>query len=192
MIEELARNATIPVINGLSKWSHPCQVMADVLTFEEHRGAIKGAKVAWTGDGNNVLTSLIHAAVKFGFKLDVASPREFPVDPEVRDWAQSNELVRFGADPEAAVKDADLVVTDTWVSMGDDNATKRRTLLKPYQVNAALMGLAHKDALFMHCLPAHRGDEVTDAVIDGPRSVVLDEAENRLHAQKAILAWALS
>jgi ornithine carbamoyltransferase len=192
MVEELALNATIPVVNGLTKWSHPCQIMADVLTFEEHRGPIKGAKVAWTGDGNNVLTSLIHAAVKFGFRLDVASPRELPVDPEVLDWARSSDLVSFGTDPEKAVKDADCIVTDTWVSMGDDNATKRRMLLKPYQVNAALMGLAAKDAIFLHCLPAHRGDEVTDDVIDGPQSVVWDEAENRLHAQKAILAWALS
>ena len=192
MVEELALNASIPVINGLTKWSHPCQIMADVLTFEEHRGPIAGAKVAWTGDGNNVLTSLIHAAVKFGFRLDIAGPRELPVDQEVRDWAASSDLVRFGTDPEAAVKDADCVVTDTWVSMGDDNATKRRTLLKPYQVNRALMSLAAKDAIFMHCLPAHRGDEVTDEVIDGPQSVVFDEAENRLHAQKAILAWALS
>ncbi len=192
MVEELAHNATIPVINGLTKWSHPCQIMADVQTFEEHRGSIKGAKVAWTGDGNNVLTSLIHAALKFGFKLDVASPREFPIDPEVLDWARGSDLVTFGTDPEKATKDADCVVTDTWVSMGDDNATKRRALLKPYQVNRQLMGLAAKDALFMHCLPAHRGDEVTDEVIDGPQSVVWDEAENRLHAQKAILAWALS
>jgi ornithine carbamoyltransferase len=191
MVEELAHNASIPVINGLTKWSHPCQIMADVLTFEEHRGPIKGAKVAWTGDGNNVLTSLIHAAVKFGFRLDVASPREFPIDPEVLEWAAGSELVSFGTDPEKAVKDADCVVTDTWVSMGDDNATKRRMLLKPYQVNKALMGLAAKDAIFMHCLPAHRGDEVTDEIIDGPQSVVWDEAENRLHAQKAILAWAL-
>jgi ornithine carbamoyltransferase len=192
MVEDLAANASVPVINGLTKWSHPCQIMADVLTFEEHRGPIAGAKVAWTGDGNNVLTSLIHAAVKFGFRLDIAGPRELPVDQEVRDWAASSDLVRFGTDPEAAVKDADCVVTDTWVSMGDDNATKRRTLLKPYQVNRALMSLAAKDAIFMHCLPAHRGDEVTDEVIDGPQSVVFDEAENRLHAQKAILAWALS
>ncbi len=192
MVEELAQYATVPVINGLTKWSHPCQIMADVQTFEEHRGPIKGAKVAWTGDGNNVLTSLIHAAVKFGFTLDVASPREFPIDPEVLEWASASDLVRFGTDPEKAVKDADCVVTDTWVSMGDDNATKRRMLLKPYQVNARLMGLAAKDALFMHCLPAHRGDEVTDEIIDGPQSVVWDEAENRLHAQKAILAWALS
>ncbi len=192
MVEDLAHNASIPVINGLTKWSHPCQIMADILTFEEHRGPIKGAKVAWTGDGNNVLTSLIHAAVKFGFRLDIAGPRELPVDPEVRDWAASSDLITFGTDPEKAVRHADCIVTDTWVSMGDDNATKRRTLLKPYQVNGQLMSLAAKDAIFLHCLPAHRGDEVTDEVIDGPQSVVWDEAENRLHAQKAILAWALS
>jgi ornithine carbamoyltransferase len=192
MVEELALNATIPVINGLTKWSHPCQVMADILTFEEHRGPIAGATVCWSGDGNNVLNSWIHAAVKFGFKLNVAGPRELPVDHEVRDWAASSDLVTFGTDPEVAAKGVDCIVTDTWVSMGDDNATKRRTLLKPYQVNGALMKLAAKDAIFMHCLPAHRGDEVTDDVIDGPQSVVFDEAENRLHAQKAILAWALS
>ena len=191
MVEELAHSASIPVINGLTKWSHPCQVMADVMTYEEHKGPIAGATVAWSGDGNNVLTSWVHAAVKFGFNLNVASPRELTVDAETRDWAADSELVRFGTDPEDAVKDADCVVTDTWVSLGDDNATKRRIILKPYQVNSQLMGLAAKDALFMHCLPAHRGEEVTDEVIDGPQSVVFDEAENRLHAQKAVLAWAL-
>jgi len=192
MVEELAANATIPVINGLTKWSHPCQVMADVMTYEEHKGAIAGATVAWTGDGNNVLTSWVHAAVRFGFRLNVASPRELTVDQETRDWAASSGLVSFTSDAESAVEGADCVVTDTWVSMGDDNATKRQNLLKPFQVNAALMGRAKKDAIFMHCLPAHRGEEVTDDVIDGPQSVVFDEAENRLHAQKAILAWALS
>jgi ornithine carbamoyltransferase len=191
MVEELAKNATIPVINGLTKWSHPCQIMADILTYEEHKGAIAGAKVCWSGDGNNVLTSWVHAAVKVGFTLNVASPRELTVDQETRDWAAQSGLVHFTTDAEAAAEGADCVVTDTWVSMGDDNATKRRTLLKPYQVNAQLMALAARDAIFMHCLPAHRGDEVTDAVIDGPQSVVWDEAENRLHAQKAILAWAL-
>jgi len=192
MVEELAANATIPVINGLTKWSHPCQVMADVMTYEEHKGAIAGATVAWTGDGNNVLTSWVHAAVRFGFRLNVASPRELTVDQETRDWAEPSGLVSFTTDAEAAAEGADCVVTDTWVSMGDDNATKRQHLLKPYQVNAALMSCAKKDAIFMHCLPAHRGEEVTDDVIDGPQSVVFDEAENRLHAQKAILAWALS
>jgi ornithine carbamoyltransferase len=191
MVEELAANATIPVINGLTKWSHPCQVMADVMTFEEHKGPIAGATVAWSGDGNNVLTSWVHAAVKFGFHLNVASPKELTVDAETRDWSASSGLVTYTTEAEAAVEDADCVVTDTWVSMGDDNATKRQNLLKPYQVNAALMKRAKNDAIFMHCLPAHRGEEVTDDVIDGPQSVVFDEAENRLHAQKAILSWAL-
>ena len=190
MVEELARNASIPVINGLTKWSHPCQVMADVMTFEEHKGSIKGATVAWSGDSNNVLTSWIHAAKKFDFQLRVASPKELSADPEVKQWAKGGQI-EFGTDPEAAVKDADCVISDAWVSMGDDDATKRHNLLKPYQVNARLMSLAKKDAIFMHCLPAHRGEEVTDDVIDGPQSVVFDEAENRLHAQKAILAWAL-
>jgi ornithine carbamoyltransferase len=190
MVEELAANASIPVISGLTKWSHPVQVMADVMTFEEHRGPIKGAVVAWSGDSNNVLNSWVHAARKFDFTLRVASPRELTADPEVRDWAKGAN-VEFGTDPEAAAKDADCIVSDAWVSMGDDNPTKRHNLLKPYQVNARLMGLANKDAIFMHCLPAHRGQEVTDEVIDGPQSVVFDEAENRLHAQKAILAWSL-
>jgi ornithine carbamoyltransferase len=191
MVEELAVSATIPVINGLTKWSHPCQVMADVMTFEEHKGSIEGATVAWSGDSNNVLNSWVHAAVKFGFRLNVASPRELSADPELRDWVKGSPLVSFGTDPEAAVKGADCVVSDAWVSMGDDNATKRHNLLKPFQVNAQLMSLAKRDAIFMHCLPAHRGEEVTDDVIDGPQSVVFDEAENRLHAQKAILAWAM-
>jgi ornithine carbamoyltransferase len=192
MVEELAANATVPVINGLTKWSHPCQVMADVMTYEEHKGSIAGATVCWSGDGNNVLTSWVHAAVKFGFRLNVASPKELTVDAETRDWSQSSGLVTFTTDAQAAAEGADCVLTDTWVSMGDDNATKRQNLLKPFQVNAGLMRRAKKDAIFMHCLPAHRGEEVTDEVIDGPQSVVFDEAENRLHAQKAILAWALA
>ena len=190
MVEELAANATIPVINGLTKWSHPAQVMADVMTFEEHRGPIQGATVAWSGDANNVLTSWVHAARKFDFTLRVASPRELPADPEVVHWARGARI-EFGHDPDAAAKNADCIVSDAWVSMGDDNATKRHNLLRPYQVNGALMALAKKDAIFMHCLPAHRGEEVTDEVIDGPQSVVFDEAENRLHVQKAILTWAL-
>ena len=192
MVEELALNATIPVINGLTKWSHPCQVMADVLTYEEHKGPIAGATVCWSGDSNNVLTSWAHAAVKFGFQLNVASPKELSADPELRAWLKDSKNVVLGDDPQKAVTGADCVVSDAWVSMGDDNATKRHNLLKPFQVNAALMKLAKKDAIFMHCLPAHRGEEVTDEVIDGPQSVVFDEAENRLHAQKAILAWAMS
>ncbi len=191
MVEELAVNASIPVINGLTKWSHPCQVMADVMTYEEHKGPIAGATVAWSGDSNNVLTSWAHAAVKFGFKLRVASPKELGAEPELRDWLKGSKAVDLGHDPQAAAEGADCVVSDAWVSMGDDNATKRHNLLRPYQVNAELMKLAKKDAIFMHCLPAHRGEEVTDDVIDGPQSVVFDEAENRLHAQKAILAWAL-
>src|SRR5580704_7066514 len=190
MVEELAVNASIPVINGLTKWSHPCQVMADVMTYEEHKGPIAGATVAWSGDSNNVLTSWVHAAKKFDFRLRVAAPRELPADPEVRDWARGGKI-EFGSDPQAAVDGADCVVSDAWVSMGDDNATKRHNLLKPYQVNGPLMKLAKKEAIFMHCLPAHRGEEVTDEVIDGPQSVVFDEAENRLHAQKGILTWCL-
>jgi ornithine carbamoyltransferase len=190
MVEELAANASIPIINGLTKWSHPCQVMADVMTYEEHKGPIKGATVAWSGDSNNVLTSWIHAAKKFDFQLRVASPRELSPDPEIKQWAKGGKI-EFGADPRAAAKDADCVISDAWVSMGDDDATKRHNLLRPYQVNGELMRLAKKDAIFMHCLPAHRGEEVTDEVIDGPQSVVFDEAENRLHVQKAILAWAL-
>ena len=192
MVKDLAANATIPVINGLTKHSHPCQVMADVMTFEEKRGSIAGATVAWLGDGNNVLTSWIHAAARFKFKLNVASPKDLAVHEDVREWAQgAGAQVHFSDDPEGAVKHANCVVTDTWVSMGDEDTTKRHNLLKAYQVNERMMARADKDALFMHCLPAHRGQEVTDAVIDGPQSVVFDEAENRLHAQKAILKWCL-
>jgi len=187
---ELAEHATIPVINGLTKRSHPCQVMADVMTFEEHRGPIRGKRVAWTGDANNVLASWMHAAERFEFELRVATPRELAPKKTLVDWSvASGAAIWLGHDPEAAVKDADCVVTDTWVSMGDKNGAKRHNLLKPYQVNARLMAKAAPDAFFMHCLPAHRGQEVTDEVIDGPQSVVFDEAENRLHAQKGILAW---
>jgi ornithine carbamoyltransferase len=193
MVTELAASAGVPVINGLTRHSHPCQIMADVMTFEEKRGSIEGATVAWLGDGNNVLTSWIHAAARLGFRLNVASPKELAMPEAVRDWAmEAGADIRIGDDPEAAVKNAQCVVTDTWVSMGDEDTTKRHNLLKAYQVNPRLMAKADKDALFMHCLPAHRGQEVTDDVIDGPQSVVFDEAENRLHAQKAILVWCLS
>jgi ornithine carbamoyltransferase len=189
---ELARYATVPVINGLTRLSHPCQVMADVMTFEEHKGSIKGKTVAWTGDANNVLASWLHAADRFAFHLRVATPPELPVRKPLQAWAKSSGAsIKIGHDPEAAVKGADCVVTDTWVSMGDKDGAKRHNLLKPYQVNARLMAKAKPDAIFMHCLPAHRGEEVTDEVIDGPQSVVFDEAENRLHAQKGILAWCL-
>ncbi|CAN5196493.1 ornithine carbamoyltransferase [soil metagenome] len=192
-LTELAANATVPVINGLTRISHPCQVMADVMTFEEHRGPIKGRTIAWTGDDNNVLMSWAHAAERFQFKLNVATPPELAPKKSFRDWIKaSNAPIVLGTDPDVAVRDADCVVTDTWFSMGDKDGETRHNLLKPYQVNARLMGLAKPDALFMHCLPAHRGDEVTDEVIDGPQSVVFDEAENRLHAQKGILAWCLN
>jgi ornithine carbamoyltransferase len=191
-LQELAAHATVPVINGLTKLSHPCQVMADVMTFEEHKGSIKGRKVAWTGDANNVLTSWVHAAARFEFELNVASPRDFAAKPPVVKWAkESGAAIRFMRNPEEAVEGADCIVTDTWVSMGDKEAKRRHNILKPFQVNRALMKRAKLDAIFMHCLPAHRGEEVTDDVIDSPQSVVFDEAENRLHAQKGILAWCL-
>ncbi|MGH6871088.1 MAG: ornithine carbamoyltransferase [Rhizomicrobium sp.] len=192
MVKEMAEAATVPVINGLTRVSHPCQILADVMTFEEKRGPIAGATIAWLGDGNNVLNSWVHAAARFKFRLAIASPKELSVHEDVRLWAEAAGAdVRFGDDPDRAVKDADCVVTDTWVSMGDEDTTKRHNLLKAYQVNARMMARAAKDAVFMHCLPAHRGQEVTDDVIDGPQSVVFDEAENRLHAQKAVLVWCL-
>jgi ornithine carbamoyltransferase len=192
MVTELARHACVPVINGLTKMTHPCQIMADVLTFEEHRGPIRGRTVAWTGDANNVLASWIHAAARFDFTLKIASPPELAPRPELLSWAKDEgaEIV-LTADPFEAVAGADAVVTDCWVSMGDEDEGRRHNLLKPYQVNAKLMDAANDGAVFMHCLPAHRGEEVTDEVMDGPQSVVFDEAENRLHAQKGILAWCL-
>jgi ornithine carbamoyltransferase len=189
---ELARNAAVPIINGLTRRSHPCQVMADVMTFEEHRGPIRGKTVAWSGDANNVLASWMHAAERFDFRLRVATPPELAPKKWLTAWIKSSGAeIKIVTDPEVAVKDADCVVTDTWVSMGDKNGTRRHNLLKRYQVNTRLLAKAKPDALFMHCLPAHRGEEVTDEVIDGPQSVVFDEAENRLHAQKGILAWCL-
>jgi ornithine carbamoyltransferase len=189
---ELAGAASVPVINGLTKLSHPCQVMADVMTFEEKKGPIRGRTVAWVGDANNVCASWVHAAARFDFTLRIATPESLAPKPALRKWAESaHAKVTVMTDPEDAAKGADCIVTDTWVSMGDKEATRRRTLLKPYQVNRALMAKAAKDAIFMHCLPAHRGEEVTDEVIDGPQSVVFDEAENRLHVQKAILVWCL-
>ncbi len=192
-VAELARHAAIPVINGLTRRSHPCQVLADVMTFEERRGPIRGKTVAWSGDANNVLASWMHAAERFEFRLRVANPPELKPKKWLIDWAKSADAeIAIGTDPEAAVKGADCVVTDTWVSMGDKNGQRRHNLLKRYQVNARLMAKASPDAIFMHCLPAHRGEEVTDEVIDGPQSAVFDEAENRLHAQKGILAWCLN
>ena len=192
-LHEMAANATIPVINGLTAASHPCQLMADVLTFEEHRGPIAGQVIAWVGDGNNVARSWIETAVRFGFTLRLATPAELAPDPELIAWAKAQGAnVELTTDPERAVAGAACVVTDTWVSMADDPAANRHNLLMPYQVTTRLMGMAAKDAIFMHCLPAHRGEEMTAEVIDGPQSVVFDEAENRLHAQKGVLAWALS
>ena len=191
-LKELAAAATVPVINGLTDGSHPCQIMADVMTFEEKKGPIRGRVIAWSGDGNNVAASWIHGAVRFGFELRIACPKELQPASELIEWARrSGGRVTVLDDPYAAVDGADCVVTDAWVSMGDKDAGSRHNLLKPYQVDERLMAAAGPDAIFMHCLPAHRGEEVTDGVIDGPRSVVFDEAENRLHAQKGILAWCL-
>lgn len=191
---ELAEHATVPVINGLTNRTHPCQIMADVMTFEEHRGPIKGKKVVWTGDGNNVCASFLHAAGQFGFDMVFSGPETLDPDAKFVELARSKgasvEIIR---DPVEAVKGADLVVADTWVSMHDSQITKERrhNQLRPYQVDEKLMSHANADALFMHCLPAHREEEVTSAVMDGPHSVIFDEAENRLHAQKAIMRWCL-
>ncbi len=190
LIVDLAANASVPVINGLTRYSHPCQVVADVMTYEEHKGPIAGATVAWMGDANNVLTSWLHAAGRWGFRLNVAGPPELAPKPDLMKWAADNHAdIRVTSNAGEAATGADCIVTDTWVSMGDRERDRRHKLLMPYQVNEQLMAMASPDAVFMHCLPAHRGEEVTDAVIDGPRSVVFDEAENRLHAQKGILMW---
>lgn len=194
-IRELAQYATVPVINGLTDVSHPCQLMADIMTFEEHRGAIAGQVVAWTGDGNNVAQSFIQAAARFGFTLRLATPAALAPSAELIEWARSEGAkIELTSDPVAAVSGARCVVTDTWVSMSDERDGKgpaRHNLLAPYQVNSALLQHAAPDAIVMHCLPAHRGEEITDEVMDGPQSVVYDEAENRLHAQKGVLLWAL-
>jgi ornithine carbamoyltransferase len=187
---ELAEHATIPVINGLTDKTHPCQIMADVMTFEEHLGPIKGRTVAWVGDGNNVAVSWMHAAARFGFTLRLACPEDLMPSKPYLDWAKQEKAdISVGIDPVKAVKGADCVVTDTWVSMGDKDATRRKKILKPYAVTDALMAKAAKDAIFMHCLPAYRGHEVSESVLEGPQSVIFDEAENRLHAQKGVLAW---
>nr|WP_244984889.1 ornithine carbamoyltransferase [Acetobacter persici] len=193
-LHELARAASVPVINGLTPSSHPVQILADILTYEEHRGPVKGRTFAWTGDGNNVLVSLIEGAVRFGFKLRAATPADMAPPQAVLDWArQEGGDVVLTTDPRAAVDGADCVVTDTWLSMSDseEEAAMRLAKLSPYRVDAALMALAAPDALFMHCLPAHIGEEVTEGVFEGPQSVVFDEAENRLHAQKGLLAWTM-
>ncbi len=194
-IRELASYATVPVINGLTNISHPCQLMADVMTFEEHRGPIAGQVVAWTGDGNNVAQSFIQAAARFNFTLRMATPDLLKPPAELVAWARGQGAkIELTDDPVAAVNGARAVVTDCWISMSDEKTAatqNRHNLLLPYQVNSALMRHAAPDAIVMHCLPAHRGEEITDEVMDGPQSVVFDEAENRLHAQKGVLLWAL-
>ena len=184
---DMAEYATVPVINGLTDRTHPCQIMADILTFEEHNGPIKGKKVVWSGDGNNVFASFAHAAKQFDFDLTFTGPET--LQPE----AALDGLYTTERDPMKAVQGADLVVTDTWVSMHDPQSARERrhNQLRGYQVNDALMAQAKPDSLFMHCLPAHRDDEATSAVMDGPHSVIWDEAENRLHAQKAVMRWCL-
>ncbi|NVK45483.1 MAG: ornithine carbamoyltransferase [Rhodobacteraceae bacterium] len=191
---EMAEYASVPVINGLTNRTHPCQIMADILTYEEHRGSIKGKKVVWLGDGNNVCASFIHAAGQFGFDMTFAGPE--PLDPEmgfVEEARAKGSTIEITRDAEEAVAGADLVVTDTWVSMHDPASARERrhNQLRPYRVDRKLMSHANPDALFMHCLPAHRGDEVTNNVMDGPQSVIFDEAENRLHAQKSIMRWCV-
>lgn len=188
----LAEHATVPVINGLTDKSHPCQVMADIMTFEEHLGPIAGKTVAWVGDGNNVAVSWMQAAVQFGFAIRIACPAALKPEKAVIDWVRANGGdLTITSDARKAVAGAHCVVTDTWVSMGQSDGVRRKKLLKPFAVDEALMNRAHENAIFMHCLPAYRGLEVSESVIDGPKSAVLDEAENRLHAQKAILAWCL-
>jgi ornithine carbamoyltransferase len=189
-VEAFAAASTAPVINGLTDKSHPCQILADLLTIEEHRGPVAGKRLAWIGDGNNVCASFIHAAAPLGYSLRIAGPPH--LRPDTADLSRAIAAgadVEVGDDPRAAVEGADAVITDTWVSMGDQDREAKMAALQPYQVDGALMRLAKVDALFLHCLPAHRGEEVTAEVIDGPQSVVWDEAENRIHAQKAVLAW---
>ena len=191
-LDDLARHATVPVINGLTDTSHPCQIMADVMTLQEKKGPVAGKNEAWSGDGNNVSASWVHAAVRFGFTLRLACPGELIPPQRLFDWAErEGGRVSFTTDPVEAVAGADCVVTDTWISMGVEASVNRHNLLAPYRVDEHLMAHAKPDAIFMHCLPAKRGEEVTAGVIDGPQSVVWDEAENRLHAQKGILAWCL-
>ncbi len=193
-LQELAEFASVPVINGLTNASHPCQIMADVLTYEERRGPIAGRKVVWAGDGNNVCASYLHGAGQFGYDFTFTGPETLDPDPRALAFARGKGVaVAVERDPERAVAGADLVVTDTWISMHDAQSARERrhNQLRPYQVNAGLMARAKPDALFLHCLPAHRGEEVTSEVMDGPASAVFDEAENRLHAQKAILRWCL-
>ena len=193
-LHEMAQFATVPVIYGLTNFSHPCQIMADILTYEEHRGSIEGKKIVWSGDGNNVFNSYAHAAEKFNFNLTFTGPETLEPDRKLIEQASQNGTkISIEIDPAAAMRDADLVVTDTWISMHDlQSARERRhNQLRPYQVNKELIAHAKPDALFMHCLPAHRDEEATSEIMDGKNSVIFDEAENRLHIQKAIMRWCL-
>ena len=194
LLAELADHSDVPVINGLTDSSHPCQIMADVMTFEERRGSIKGKKVVWSGAATNICSSLVQAAGQFGFEFTYAGPEGMEPDPSSCEFARSKGAVAvIERDPFKAVQGADLVMTDTWVSMHelDSERAKRRNMLEPYRVDAELMSRAKPDALFMHCLPAHREEEVTSEVMDGSNSAVFDEAENRLHVQKSIMRWCL-
>ncbi|MDC0886965.1 ornithine carbamoyltransferase [Altererythrobacter sp.] len=190
-IEEMARHATVPVINGLTDRSHPCQIVADLLTVIEHGKPLPGLELAWLGDGNNVLHSVLEAAALMKFHVRVGTPAGYEPDDEFVTMARTaGSSVSLGDDAEAAVRGADVVVTDTWVSMGQDHAAAKLEAMAPFQVNAGLMAQAKPDAIFLHCLPAHVGEEVTHDVIEGRQSVVFDEAENRIHAQKSVLLWA--
>ncbi|NIY74808.1 ornithine carbamoyltransferase [Thalassospira sp. HF15] len=191
-LHELAEYATVPVINGLTDQSHPCQIMADLMTIKEHKGKLEGLKFAWVGDGNNVSASFIHASPKFGFALDMACPVGYRPNQGLIETANAEGGNVRLTDMDSALAGADVVVTDCWVSMGDEDYDARMAALSPYQINEKTMAQAKDDAIFMHCLPAHRNEEVTDAVIDGPQSVVFDEAENRLHAQKGVLLYCLN
>lgn len=187
---QLAKFASVPVINGLTDLSHPCQIMADLQTVIEHGKALPGLQVAWLGDGNNVLNSIVEAAGLMKFDVRIGVPEGYDCDGDfVARARQAGAGITICRDPAEAANGADVVVTDTWVSMGQSGAAEKIAAMEPYQVNEALMAKAAPDSLFLHCLPAHRGEEVTDAVIDGPHSVVWDEAENRIHAQKSVLRW---
>ena len=190
---EFSKHLDIPIINGLTNLSHPCQIMSDIMTFEELKGPIANKKIAWLGDGNNIVYSLIEAAAKFNFELSIASPKQFRPGKKIVEWAKrKNAKILITKDPKEAINLVDCVMTDKWISMGNEiNKKKKKKLLKPYQVNKKIMKLAKKDAIFMHCLPASRGEEVTNDVIDGKQSAVWLEALNRIHVQKSIIQWCL-
>ena len=190
---KFSKYLNIPIINGLTNLSHPCQIMSDIMTFEELKGPIAGKKIAWLGDGNNIVYSLIEACVQFNFQLTIACPKKFEPNKKILKWAKDKKAtIQITKNPKEAVNLADCVMTDKWISMGDkSNKIKKKKILKPYQVNNKIMNLAKKDAIFMHCLPANRGEEVTDSVMDGKQSAVWLEALNRIHVQKSIIEWCL-